>query len=135
MKCRKVFALQLPNRPNRCETFFKHQFRVVYNCFTCPIPAPQILLKLRYRLVYFQKILTYICSQLLVFRVHRIREKRTAYTNFSLWDSYRCQQVQTVHIIPVIPIPIAIDPTMIYHRLQSETNTNKISFNKFEVYA
>ena len=38
---------------------------------------------------------------------------------------YLCQQVQTVHMIPVIPIPIAIDPTMMYHKLQSETNSEK----------
>ena len=28
-------------------------------------------------------------------------------------------------MIPVIPIPIAIDPTMMYHKLQSETNSEK----------
>ena len=35
--------------------------------------------------------------------------------------------MQTVHIIPVIPMPIAIEPTMIYQRLQSETNTDQYS--------
>ena len=28
-------------------------------------------------------------------------------------------------MIPVIPIPIAIDPTMMYHKLQSETNSEE----------
>lgn len=40
-------------------------------------------------------------------------------------DSYRYQQVQTVHMIPVIPIPMAIDPTIMYHRLQSAINVIK----------
>ena len=28
-------------------------------------------------------------------------------------------------MIPVIPIPIATDPSMMYHKLQSETNSEK----------